>query len=105
MSKTILNGGYKSAGGTGGTLSNPLHSNAGRLMAILISHAQSTVQTVTFYDSLTESSGDEFLGISVPPESGPFYVRFDRQNAIPFGTGLCVHQGNCHVAVWSVDYG
>jgi len=105
MAKTILNGGYKSAGGTGGTLSNPLHSSAGRISAILISHAQSSVQTVTFYDSLTESSGDEFLAISVQPEASPFYVRFDRQNSIPFDTGLCIHQGDCHVAVWSVDNG
>jgi hypothetical protein len=104
MSKTILNGGFKSAGGTGGGLSNPLHSAAGRLIAFLVSHAQSTVQTVTFYDSLT-SSGTVILTINVDPAQCPYYVRFDRNAAIPFSTGLSIAQGQCDIAVWSIDNG
>ena len=52
MAKTIHSGYYLAASGSTATL----HSAAGRLLAFLISHAQATVQTVTFYDN-TASSG------------------------------------------------
>ena len=105
MAKTILNGGFMSATYTG-SLSNPMHSGPGRLIAFLISHAQATVQTVIFYDKVgAPGAGDEFLVVHVDPTQCPFYVEFDRNAAIPFSQGLRVASALCEVAVWSVDYG
>lgn len=104
MAKTILYGGFKSAGGTGGGLTNPLHSAAGRIWAFLVSHANSSVQTVTFYDSLT-ASGTVILTINVDPTQCPFYVNFGREFGIPFATGLSIAQGQCDIAIWSIDHG
>ena len=106
MAKTILDGGFISATYTGG-LSNPLHTGPGRLIAFLISHNQSTVQTCIFYDFATGTpgSGDEFLVVHVDPSQCPYYVEFPRTNAIPFSVGLRVSSQYCDVAVWSVDHG
>ena len=100
MAKTIRTGYYLAAGGSTATL----HSAAGRLLAFLISHAQATVQTVTFYDN-TAASGTVILAVHIDPTESPAYIRFDRENGIPFSTGLHVNQGNCAISVWSVDHG
>ena len=107
MAKTIRNGALWSGPGLTGGVSNPLHSNAGRIIAVLVSHAQATVQTVTFYDatSVPGGGGSEILVLHVDPNQSPFYVRFPRDSAIPFTTGLCLAGANCDVHVWSVDYG
>jgi hypothetical protein len=105
MAKTIHNGAYLYAAGGAGGISNPVHAAAGRLIALLISHAQSTVQSVIFYDDTAATGGTEILVVNVAPEASPFYVQFPRDAAIPFDTGLHIAQGNCDVAVWSVDHG
>jgi len=107
MAKTILDGTLFSGSGLGGGASNPLHSHAGRLIAFLISHDQTTVQTVTFYDATSlPAAGSELAQVHVDPEQVPCHVRFPRQAAIPFTTGLCVDAGSyCEVLVWSIDYG
>jgi len=105
MAKTIINGGFISASYSGG-LSNPIHSAAGVLRGFLISHDQTTVQTVIFYDTAgTPGSGDEFLVVDVAPEASPVFVMFAREDAIPFASGLRVSSQYCQVAVWSVDHG
>ena len=107
MAKTIRDGVLWSGPGLSGGIANPLHSNAGRILAVLVSHAQATVQTVTFYDgtSVPAPADDEILVLHVAPQQSPFYVRFPRDAAIPFTTGLCLAGANCDVHVWSIDYG
>ena len=100
MAKTIRTGTYLAAGGSTATL----HSAAGRLLAFLISHAQATVQTVTFYDN-TAASGTVILAVNVDPTESPVFIRFGREAGIAFSTGLHVNQGNCDVSIWSVDHG
>jgi hypothetical protein len=107
MAKTILDGTLVSGSGLGGGASNPLHSHAGRLIAFLISHDQTSTQTVTFYDATSlPAAGSELAQVHVGPEQVPCYVRFPREAAIPFSTGLSVDAGtHCEVLVWSIDYG
>jgi hypothetical protein len=100
MAKTIHQGYYLAAGGSTATL----HSAAGRLIAVLVSHAQATVQTVIFYDN-TAASGTVILSLYVDPTNCPYYLELPRDQAIPFSTGLHINQGNCAVSVWSVDHG
>ena len=100
MAKTIYNGGFLVAGGG----STTIHTTAGRLLGFLISHAQATVQTVTFYDN-TAASGTVILAVAVDPTQSPVHIRFERNAGIRFSNGLHVAQGNCHVSIWSVDHG
>ena len=99
MAKTILNGYYIAPPTT-----LTLHSNAGRLYAVLVSHAQTTVQTVIFYDN-TAASGTMILRINIQPNTSPFFLQLPRQLGIPFSTGLHVDPGSCDVNVWSLDNG
>ena len=100
MAKTIQTGYFLAAGGSSATL----HSAAGRLLAFLISHAQTSIQTVTFYDN-TAASGTVILTVDVSHNETPRYLAFPRNAGIEFTTGLHVAQGNCDVAVWRIDYG
>jgi hypothetical protein len=84
-----------------------LHSGAGRLIGYLISHDESTPQTVIFYDA-TVVGGTVLHVVNVSPERSPFFVRFGEppgsDEGIPFSTGLSVNAGNCEVAVWSIGF-
>jgi hypothetical protein len=100
MAKTIHTGYFLAAGGSTATL----HSAAGRLLAFLIAHTQTSIQTVTFYDN-TAASGTKILVVDVSRNETPAYIVFERDAGIAFSTGLHVDQGNCNVAVWSVDHG
>ena len=84
-----------------------VHTGAGRLIGYLISHAESTPQTVIFYDSL-EVDGTVLHVVNVSTERSPFFVRFGQppgsEEGIPFSTGLSINAGNCEVAVWSIGY-
>ena len=85
-----------------------LHSTAGRLLGYLVSHDQTSVQTITFYDN-TAASGTVLHRIHVAPEQCPYYVRFGapphRREGIKFTTGLTVDPGaNCDLAIWSVGF-
>ena len=100
MAKTIQTGYYLAAGGSTATL----HSAAGRLLGFLISHTNAAVQPVIFYDN-TAASGTIILTVNVDPNQCPYFLMLDRDAGIAFSTGLHVNQGNCDVAVWSVDHG
>ena len=105
---TIRYGDLWSGPGLSGGVSNPLHSYAGRILAVTVSHAETTAQTVTFYDAtptVPSPAADEILVLHVAPTKKPFTVRFPRDAAIPFTTGLCVTGTNCNVQVWSIDHG
>jgi len=107
MAKTIRTGALWSGPGLSGGIANPLHSHAGRILAVTVSHAQAAVQTVTFYDatSVPAPADNEILVLHVAPENSPYHIRFPRDEAIPFTTGLCLAGANCDVQVWSIDYG
>jgi hypothetical protein len=104
MAKTIRHGALVTSNYSGG-ISNTVHSNAGRLIAVLISNPETTNQTVLFYDDTSGSAGNEIAAFHISPEASPFYVRFPREAAMEFATGLYCNAGNCDVHVWSIDYG
>jgi hypothetical protein len=101
MAKTIRNGHFLASGGGGATL----HSAPGRLLGVLVSHSLTTAQIVQFYDDTAATPGAQILILSVQPYTSPFYLRFPRDQAIPFSTGLHVANGSCDINVWSVDHG
>ena len=106
MAKTIRTGAFLPASGGSGGISNPVHSNAGVVLALLISHTNaSTTQSITLYDDTTGTSGNEIAVIDVRPGQSPTYIQFPRNAGIPFSTGLYINAGSCNVLVWSVDYG
>lgn len=91
------------------TADTTIHTGRGRIMGYLISHAESTVQTVTFYDN-TAASGTVAHLVHVAPEQSPVFIQFARRVdesklfGIDFDTGLTVVPGNCAVAVWCIGY-
>lgn len=78
-------------------------TGAGVLRGFLVSHNQATVQTLTFYDSLT-ASGTILLVAYIDPARCPTYIMLPRQDAIPFSTGLSYAAANCELIVWAVDF-
>lgn len=81
-----------------------IHTGSGVLRGFLISHSEASADTVTFYDN-TAASGDVLLIVKVAPERSPLYIRFPRDDAVAFSTGLSVDVGNCDICVWSVGFG
>jgi len=77
-------------------------TGAGYLRGFMVSHAQTTAQTVTFYDSLT-AGGTILMQFMVAKEQCPFYALWPRADAPVFGTGLAYAAANCEVTVWAVD--
>ena len=75
----------------------------GVLYGFLVSHAQATPQTLTFYDN-TAASGAILLTVHVAPEQSPVLVKWARRDAIPFTTGLSYAAPNCEIAVWAVRH-
>jgi hypothetical protein len=101
MAKTILSGYFLINAGVAATL----HTQPGRLLAVLISHAQGTAQNVSFYNATAATPTTEILVVTVNPAQSPFYLELPRHAGIEFDTALHVVQGNCNVSVWSVDGG
>lgn len=75
----------------------------GALRGFLVSHDQTSVMTLTFYDN-TAASGTILLVVYVAPERSPTYILFPRQDAIAFTTGLSYAAPNCEIAVWAVEF-
>jgi hypothetical protein len=98
MAKTVLSGTL--AGGSF-ALAGP-----GKLLAVLLSHAEASPQTVTFYDdTAAPSAGNELLVVHVAPEQCPCYLAFPRDLPLQFSTGLALDPGTCDVHLWAVGYG
>lgn len=81
-----------------------LHSGAGRLMGLLVSHKESAYQTITFKDDTTV-----ILTVYVEPDLLPFYVNFGaaggKLEGIPFSTSLVANKGaNAELNVWFEAY-
>jgi hypothetical protein len=98
MAKTVLSGAI--AGGSF-ALTGP-----GKLLAVLLSHAETSTQTVTFYDDTSAPSpGNEILVVHVAPEHCPCYLTLPRDLPLQFSTGLSLDPGLCDVHLWAVGYG
>ena len=70
-------------------------------ISLIMSHSESTTQTVTVYDSLV-ASGSELAIFKVAPEASPMQINFPKPYYLRFSTGLTVSPGNCTVIVQSV---
>ena len=105
MAKHIHDGVLFSGTGLTGSHSATLHSAAGRLLALVISHAQTSTCTVTFYNATAATAGTEIAAFHVNPGQSPFHIRLPRDEGIPFTTALFIVATNCDVLIWSVDYG
>lgn len=85
-----------------------VHEGSGRLLGYLVSHKESSAQTVTFYDN-DQASGQVIHRVHVNPGIAPFYVRFvtagGEEAGIKFDVGLYVDAQNCALSIWSVGYG
>ena len=93
--------GYGDLPGSGGGFI----TGAGKLLGFLISHAEDTTQTVTFYNATSApSAGDQILVVKVAPEQSPCYVVFPRNMPLNFSIGLAVTYTNCEVCLWAVSY-
>ena len=101
MAKTIRTGYLLPAAGGAATV----HTAAGRLLSVLLSHAQAGVQTVTFYNAAAATPGTEILILNVAPTQCPYFLQFPRDAGIPFDTSLHIVPGNCDTLIWTVDYG
>lgn len=91
------------------TAAATVHTGSGRIIGYIISHAEATTQTVTFYDN-TAASGTVAHQVKVHPNRSPIHIEIARnideskRLGIPFTTGLHIDPGNCEVAVWAIGY-
>ncbi len=81
-----------------------LHTGAGRLMGFLVSHKETTYQTITFKDGTTV-----ILTVYVEPDLLPFYVNFGESGGklegIRFSASLVANKGaNAELNVWYEAY-
>lgn len=83
------------------TTNTNLHSGKGAVIALIISHSESTAQTVTIYDNLV-ASGTILASFKIAPEASPQQITFPAPYYLRFTTGLTVSPGNCTVIVQSV---
>ena len=67
----------------------------GHVDRITINHAETTAQTVSFYDR----DGVLLAQYQVHPNRSPFVVDFGRQRPMWFTNGLSINTGNCIVSL------
>lgn len=80
-----------------------LITGSGILRGFLISHGSGvTDHTITFYDN-TAASGTILLIVHIDHANMPVYIRFGRDDAIRFATGLSAEYGDSEVNVWAVQ--
>jgi hypothetical protein len=89
-------GEHVGSGGAGFSLTAP-----GRIYGFLISHAQSTAQSVTFNNFAYGGSGDVLLYLDVAPERSPLYVMLPKDMAIHYDA-LSITTTYCTVFLWYV---
>lgn len=77
-----------------------IHTGPGTLNALMLSHAEATVQRCTIYDGI-DNSGNVLACIYIAPERSPTYMQFPERFALRFETGLFVDAGNCHISLWA----
>ncbi|MGQ9600487.1 MAG: hypothetical protein ACUVWZ_13825 [Anaerolineae bacterium] len=72
---------------------------AGKLLGLLVSHHETSTQTLTLWDNPTPGS-NTLLVLNIAPEQCPFYVMFPRDMYVLFQDGLSATLGNCDLIVW-----
>jgi hypothetical protein len=75
-----------------------VHTGSGYLAAVIVSHAESATQTVTFFDG-HDTGGDVILVLQVASQRSPMYLAFSSRYPVRFDHGLTVDPGNCEVFV------
>jgi hypothetical protein len=75
-----------------------VYPGRGVLIALVISHSESTTQTVNLYDN-NDTSGNVLLAIKVAAGQTPYYLEFPARYPMVFYTGLTVDPGLCQVQV------
>ena len=105
MAKTVRDGALFSGKGLTGSISAQVHSHAGRLLGLVISHTETSAQSVIFYDATAATGGTEIAAFRVNSDQSPFVLFLPSDAGIPFSTALYISATNCDVLIWSVDYG
>ncbi len=83
---------------SGGTVT--VHTGPCWLLALLVSHDQSALQTVTVYDG-TDTTGEMVLRLTVRPTTdNPYYVEFVHPIAVGVGLTVVAPAG-VDVNVWA----
>jgi len=75
-----------------------LHCGPGSVMALTLSHAESSAQTVSLYDGLN-ALGTVLLRLDLPAGSSPWHIQFPAAALPRFEYGLFVDAGSCSVHV------
>jgi hypothetical protein len=83
------------------TANTNIHAGKGAVISLVISHSESTAQTVTLYDSVI-ASGSVLGSFKCSPEASPRQIQFPADYYLRFTTGLTVEPGNCIVLVSSI---
>lgn len=83
------------------TSNTNLHSGSGKVISLIINHAESSTQSVTLYDSLT-AAGTVLASFQVSPEASPSQIVFPTPFYLNFTVGLTVEPGNCSVVIQTV---
>jgi hypothetical protein len=83
-----------------------VYTGAGRLLGLLISHNQASIQILLIQDNATT-----IAQIYCPAGMSPIYISFGageppggKQEGIPFTTSLVVTRGNVEVNLWYLGY-
>jgi hypothetical protein len=81
---------------------------SGRIRALLVSHAETSAQTVTFYDTADYDTdpGTVVLELKLPAAIAPVYLRFPQGDDVRFADGLhVIGADNCALALWATVNG
>jgi hypothetical protein len=88
------------------TTATTVYTGSGRLLGLLVSHAQASVQNVLIQDGAAT-----ILSLNVDVTHNPTYISFGpgepsggKQEGIPFTTSLIVTRGNVEINLWYVGY-
>ncbi|MEA3438860.1 MAG: hypothetical protein U9R58_01100 [Chloroflexota bacterium] len=83
------------------TSNTNIHTGAGSVISLIISHSEAAAQTITLYDN-TIASGTVLAAFKVAPEASPKQITFPVPYYLRFSTGLTVEPGNCTVILQSI---
>ena len=83
------------------TSERTIHTGAGRLGGLIVSHDESTAQEITVYDGVSSADVNKvkLVGLKIAPEASPAPVYFEPPCS--FSRGLVIVPGNCYVCVLS----
>ena len=83
------------------TSERTLHTGSGRLAGLILSHGESSAQSVTVYDAVSSADAAKvtLAVITVAPQASPAILYFEPD--YPFSRGLVIVPGNCSVQVLS----